>query len=111
MMRRWADEAEARLHAVDEHGNNITVTRAQQKRRGEAVARGKAKKSGSPVAIVIAVSRWKNQTRYASERLRTTQSSLSKYVSGVLECPPEVADKVRDDFGLGDDVWPRPPRR
>ena len=87
------------------------VTDAQLARRGASVARAAAVKSGHPVALAIAASPWKTLTKYASQRLRKSQAALSRYILGTLETPPEVADQVRRDFGLGDDVWPRPPRR
>lgn len=81
------------------------VTSAQLERRGAAVARAKAKKSGSPVALAIVASSWKNQETYA-KRCGCTQGTLSKYIRGVLPAPRSVADRVLADFGLGHDVWP-----
>jgi hypothetical protein len=100
--------AMAALRAEESTGNNVQVTKAQKARRGESVARTRAK---HPVAVAIVGSDWKTTTAYARRRLRVSQPAFSRYLTGGLECPPEVADKVREDFGLGDDVWIRPPRR
>lgn len=83
----------------------------QRARRGRRAAEGKAAVSGHPVALAIVASRWRNQTRYALERLKISQPALSRYINGSLETPAEVADAVKADFGLDDRVWPRPPRR
>jgi len=97
-----------RLPEPESSGNQVDVTKAQKQRRGEAVARAKAK---HPVALAIVASQYKTMTAYARRRLRISQPALSRYIRGDLDCPPEVADKVREDFGLGDGVWKRPPRR
>jgi hypothetical protein len=81
------------------------VTAAQLKRRGAAVARGRAAKGGRPVAIAITSSEWGNITRYAKERLRISQPALSRYIRGSLPCPRFVADAVKADFGLDYRVW------
>ena len=82
------------------------MTDAQLKRRGSAIARGWAKKSGHPVGMAITHSKWKSTTRYATDRLDISQPALSRYMSGGLPCPRRVADRVKADFGLGYDVWP-----
>jgi hypothetical protein len=91
------------------------VTHTETARRGASVALTSAKKSGHPVRMAIAASEWKTVTKYAAKRLKRSQAALSRYLTDDeetgLETPPEVADQVRKDFGLGDDVWPRPPRR
>lgn len=81
------------------------MTEAQTTRRGQAVAKARAKKNGSPVALAISASPWKNQTEYA-RALGISQPGLSRYISGSLPCPRNIADRVKADFGLGDDVWP-----
>jgi hypothetical protein len=88
------------------------VVSTETARRGNSVARASAQKSGHPVRLAISASKWKNLTAYA-KHLGKSQAALSRYLSedDHLETPPEVADQVRKDFGLGDDVWPRPPRR
>ncbi len=86
------------------------VTSAQIQRRGDAIARSRAERSGNPIALAIAASKWRSITKYA-RHLRIAQPTLSRYLSGILDVPPEIADRVFADFGLGDDAWPRPPRR
>lgn len=117
--RAWmaADMAEEREKVppgkglpVGNNPSNISgekVTAAQLKRRGAAVARGKAVKGGQPVSIAISTSKWKSQDRYAKERLRISQPALSRYIRGGLPCPRFVADAVKDDFGLDYGVWPK----
>ena len=91
-------------------GNNpgiITdVTSAQIDRRGRAVAVAKARKSTSPVRAAIVASQWKTLGAYAP-RCKVSQGTLSKYINGDLSCPAPVADRVKKDFGLGYDVWPK----
>ena len=93
--------------ALSEH--NLGVTQAQKDRRGAGVAKARAK---GPIATAIANSRWRSVTRYAKARARVSQPALSRYISGSLACPPEVADRVREDFPhLTDLDWPKPPHR
>lgn len=84
------------------------MTKEQEWRRANAVARAYAK---HPVAIAIVGSAWRSCTHYAESRLGISQSTFSRYLSGKLDTPPEVADWVFKDFALDDRVWKRPPRR
>jgi hypothetical protein len=85
-------------------GITSEVTRAQSKRRGRAIAKGKAT---SVIAKAIAKDdRWGSLTKYA-KHLRISQPALSRYLSGDLDVPPEVAAAVLADFGLDADAWPK----
>ena len=90
---------------------DVTALQRQRQRRGAAIARVWAARSGHPVALAICASKYGSVSGYARRRLRISQPALSRYLGGSLECPPEVADWVHYDFGLGDGVWARPPRR
>lgn len=82
------------------------VTATQLRRRGVAVARGKAAKSKSVVAKAITASSFHTLTAYA-RHLRISQPALSRYINGGLPCPRFVADAVKADFGLDHKVWPK----
>jgi hypothetical protein len=89
--------------------HNVEVTQAQKDRRGAGVAKARAK---GPIATAIANSKWRSVSRYAKARAHVSQPALSRYITGSLECPPEVADRVHEDFPhLTDSDWPKPPRR
>jgi hypothetical protein len=104
--------AEEALRSGNDTGITTDVTRAQSKRRGLAIARGKADdrehSGGRAIAQAIAADpRWGSLTRYAKSRLRISQPALSRYLSGDLDVPPEVAAAVLADFGLDRDAWPK----
>lgn len=97
-------------------GNKMEPMTGVQRRRAHSIAIARALHPGrgrrrSAVALAIVSSDWRTITRYARERLGVSQPALSMYMSGDRMVPPEVADCVRGDFGLGDEAWPCPPRR
>jgi hypothetical protein len=106
-----------RLSGTESSGNalrGVTKKQRQGRLRGVGVAGAFARKSGSPVALAIAASKYQTISDYAVKRLGIKQPTLSRYLTkkkSGLSVPVEVADKVFEDFGLGDDAWPRPPKR
>jgi hypothetical protein len=93
------------LSDADPSGNLQQMTGAQLQRRGKAIAKGHAAKSKDRLWLAIIESKWGSQEVYAKKRLGVSPGSLSAYRSGDTPCPRPVADKVRKDFGIGDDYW------
>lgn len=90
--------------------NLQSVTGAQLQRRGKAIAKGHAAKSGDPLWMAITTSEWGSQERYARKRLGISPGSLSAYRSGATPCPKSVALRIEKDLGVGLDYWSKPPR-
>lgn len=100
----WAGEG---LRSGNDSGITSSVTKAQKRRRGLAIAAGKAadRTAGRDIAEAItADKRWGSLTAYAKRRLRISQPALSRYLSGDLDVPDEVRAAVLQDFGLAE--WP-----
>jgi len=98
------------LQLRNDSGITIDVTKAQSRRRGRAIAKGKAAERTDGAAIAQAIakdSRWGSLTKYAKARLRISQPALSRYLGGGLDVPPEVIAAVQADFGLGAEHWPK----
>lgn len=113
---RLMDLAEAasrlqRLTAGDKKVMVPDVERTEEARRSHSLAKYRAKRNKHPLPSLLVLSKWKTITTYAEERLNRSQAALSRYMSGTLPTPPEVADQVFADFGLKDDCWPKPPER
>jgi hypothetical protein len=96
------------LQAIDPSGNLQQMTGAQLERRGKAIAKGHAAKSGDPLWKAITASKWGSQERYARDRLGVSPGSLSAYRSGATPCPRSVAQRIEKDLGVGLDYWTAP---
>lgn len=70
-----------------QHRDNIAIS----------VANHRARAHRSPLVAAIQASEWKTITAYAA-RLEVSQSALSRYLAGSLNCPERVDDIVRVDF-------------
>jgi len=100
-------EERAGLQETESSANLRDVTPAELEHRGRQIAKGWAKKSKDRLWKAITQSKWGSQERYARERLGKSPASLSSYrAKGGTPCPRTVADRVRADFGIGDDYWP-----
>jgi hypothetical protein len=104
VLRQWAAGKRA-LTAREPSANLQPVTGAQLTRRGKAIAKGHAAKSGDLLWKAITDSKWGSQEIYARKRLGVSPGSLSAYRSGATPCPRPVAAKVLADFGIGDEYW------
>src|SRR5688500_16371430 len=88
----------SRTFKVDE----MTPTRLSQ--RGRRIAAGHA--GDNVLLLAISKSRWGSMTNYARKRLKIAPSTLSQYMSGKVEAPADVAEKVAGDFPDVPWVWP-----
>lgn len=91
------------LHVDD----NRDMTASQLARRGRAVARTRA--DNALMVAICADKRWGSSAVYAKKRLGVHPSSLTRYMSGEVPPPQEVAKKVATDFPGIAWTWPKTP--
>lgn len=88
--------------------SDMELSKEQLRRRGTAIARAKALKSGDKRLIAFANSKWGSAANYADQK-GSSAPSMSEYLTGKREVPRALAKMVEKDIGLPatTETWPK----